>query len=108
MHLDGYLEYKDQKVAFEYQGRQHREFVNIFHKTVLDFETRLKDDREKKRLCMEHGIQLIIIPDTGHPDELHDFIIRELEKKSISYPRNHVHVKSEVLEKEAYLDYYFS
>lgn len=67
MELDGYSE--SLKVGFEYQGVQHyeREFLRKPSSqrpvlTVEQFEWQQQRDREKRALCLEHGIQLIEVP----------------------------------------------
>jgi hypothetical protein len=59
--FDGYSE--KLKLAIEYNGEQHYEFVNFFHKNgVIDLEKQQKDDRIKIQLCHNNGIYLIVIP----------------------------------------------
>ena len=60
LELDGYCD--DLKLAFEYQGQQHYEFVEHFHKTPEDFVNRQKLDRIKLKLCKDHEISVILIP----------------------------------------------
>ncbi len=62
LELDGYC--NDLKLAFEYQGQQHYEFVEHFHKTSEDFVNRQKLDRLKLKLCKDREISVILIPYT--------------------------------------------
>jgi hypothetical protein len=62
LELDGYCD--DLKLAFEYQGQQHYEFLEHFHKTPEDFINRQKLDRLKLKLCKDHEISVILIPYT--------------------------------------------
>lgn len=55
------------KLAFEYQGIQHRKFTPLFHKSVYDFQYQLWKDQLKKNLCKKAGIRLICISDTTKP-----------------------------------------
>lgn len=80
MELDGYNE--KLKLAFEYQGEQHYEFVPHYHKTLEKLEIRKKDDELKLTLCQEHGIILIQVPYTVAFNELQNFIETEFEKLS--------------------------
>ena len=56
LELDFYL--PDVKVGVEVQGRQHYEFVPHFHGTIEAFYRRLRYDRLKRSLCLEHGVHL--------------------------------------------------
>ena len=59
MELDGYT--KDLQLAFEYQGIQHRK--KAFGKTDEELENIQKEDVFKQKLCEEHGVTLLQIPD---------------------------------------------
>ncbi len=52
------------KLAFEYNGEQHYYFINGVHKTFSQFIKQQKRDKQKKLLCKQSGIKLIIIPYT--------------------------------------------
>jgi len=49
------------KLAFEYNGKQHYEYVSIFHNSLDSLEEVKKRDRLKKKLCDNINIKLIII-----------------------------------------------
>lgn len=76
LELDGYNE--EHKIAFEYQGRQHEEYVPRFHKNGLeDFQAQLDRDNFKAQTCEEKGVSLFIIPSTytfTRPNEMKQFI----------------------------------
>lgn len=76
LELDGYNE--EHKIAFEYQGRQHEEYVPRFHKNGLeDFQAQLDRDNFKAQTCEEKGVLLFIIPSTytfTRPNEMRQFI----------------------------------
>jgi len=82
LELDGYNE--ELNIAFEYNGIQHYEYNEHFHKGDLaNLETQKARDRDKYRLCREHKVNLVIIPyqyDYRQPKELEDFILNELMK----------------------------
>ncbi len=59
LQLDGYS--TELKIAFEYQGYQHAEKKNHFHKEEERHKAQLKRDKEKKELCIQNGITLIEI-----------------------------------------------
>ena len=58
--MDGYN--KDDKLAFEYQGRQHYELIHHFHKNEIQFQQQQERDIWKYNKCIEEGISLMIIP----------------------------------------------
>jgi hypothetical protein len=59
MEIDGYS--KKLHIGFEYQGRQHYEYVKHFHKDKASLVQRIIDDQKKVELCREHGICLFVI-----------------------------------------------
>lgn len=48
------------KVAAEYHGRQHFEYVDYFHRDNKDFIDAQQRDIRKEELCREQGIALIV------------------------------------------------
>jgi len=50
------------KIAFEYNGKQHYEFPNGFHKTKEEFIEQVRKDIYKRQIAAEQGIYLITIP----------------------------------------------
>ena len=50
------------KIAFEFNGRQHYEFPNAFHKKIEEFLEQVINDLLKKKLSIENNIFLIIFP----------------------------------------------
>ncbi len=58
LRLDLYL--PGHKVAVEYHGRQHFEYVEHFHGNLEGFHESLARDQRKLELCKEHGIVLIV------------------------------------------------
>ena len=59
MELD--IFFPNLKLAFEYQGRQHLEFIKHFHKNKQDFKDQIKIDKKKDKLCKKKNIKIIII-----------------------------------------------
>ena len=59
LELDIYI--PELKLAFEYNGEQHYEWVKFFQKTEEEFKYLQYKDRCKKKLCKQEGITLIII-----------------------------------------------
>ncbi|MDP4012659.1 MAG: hypothetical protein Q8R00_03595 [Candidatus Nanoarchaeia archaeon] len=62
--LDGYeldIFLPNLKIAFEYQGIQHFEFVKFFHGDLTGLKKQFARDIETKKRCKEKGIKLIEI-----------------------------------------------
>ena len=80
LELDGYCD--EVKLAFEYNGLQHYQFVPFFHRNgISDLEKQNERDERKQRLCQENNIQLITIPPKfsyQRPKELRRFIYDSL------------------------------
>lgn len=84
--LDGYNDAL--KLAFEYQGIQHSQFVKFFHRNDLSlFIKRQQYDIEKKALCLSKGIILISIPYEVNQNNktLIEFIKNSLSGNGIRY-----------------------
>ena len=81
LELDGYN--SDLKIAFEYQGHQHYEFPNTFHRTEKNFRDQLYRDQYKRKRCNELGIYLISIPYHIKTKDLRLFIISKLPKDNL-------------------------
>lgn len=60
MELDGYDETTG--LAFEYQGIQHYEYIQHFHRTFENYIKRLEYYEKKYKLCKDNNIHLILIP----------------------------------------------
>lgn len=48
-------------LAFEYNGRQHYDFIEHFHKNEEGFKDSLRMDQQKREYLLLHGIKLIEI-----------------------------------------------
>jgi len=59
LELDGFNE--ELKIAFEYDGSQHFEFPNCFHKDEQAFKDQQERDKLKDVLCKQNSIKLIRI-----------------------------------------------
>ncbi len=59
LELDAY--FSKLKLAFEYMGKQHYEWIKFFHKTEEEFKVQQYRDKCKKKLCKMLGITLIRI-----------------------------------------------
>lgn len=72
LQLDRY--YPKFKLAFEYDGRQHDEYVKYIHKSRNNFIYQQVCDKIKDSKCIENGLTLIRI---SHKDKLSLDLIRE-------------------------------
>jgi hypothetical protein len=81
LELDVYNE--ELKLAIEYSGRQHYEFVPFFHKNYEAFLNQKYRDEMKKNKCKDQGIQLIEIPYTVKLEDIESFI--RIESKKLGY-----------------------
>lgn len=73
MELDCYNE--ELKIACEYHGRQHYEFVEFFHKTRENFKAMQERDRIKFDILQQRGIYLITVPYTVKVEDIKEYII---------------------------------
>jgi hypothetical protein len=84
MELDGYN--ADLALAFEHNGQQHYELDGYFMTHPKQLRSRLADDADKVRLCMAHGVSLIVIPFYVPLRGIQDHVLRELEQINIVPP----------------------
>lgn len=86
--LDGYN--AQLAVAFEHQGRQHyARYRDFFHKSVKRYQRGVSLDRRKHRLCRQHGIRLVKIPEVGWKfplERLLPEVIRRCRQRGIRVP----------------------
>jgi len=90
MELDGLS--TSLKVAFEHQGGQHYYIDGFFIKTTEQLKRRKRDDELKKRLCKEHGISLIRVPEIPKHlkvENLKQFIKEQCKSKDIPLPKQY-------------------
>lgn len=86
LELDGYN--KENKIAFEFQGRHHHE-ENVFKTTVLNKVQ--EKDKIKKENCIKNDITLIIINDQKrirNDIQLINHILEELKEQKIKYKKD--------------------
>lgn len=77
----------DLKLAVEYNGRQHYEFVPFFHQTRDKFQTQKYRDRMKQELCHKHQIFLIVVPFTVPDEQIGTYIEERLQQLGFSLPK---------------------
>ena len=76
LELDAYCE--SLKLAAEFAGEQHRIWPNSCHNTREDFEKQQARDKLKLELCQQHGITLIVVPDTVARAEMREYVKEQL------------------------------
>lgn len=54
------------KLLVEYNGIQHYEYPNFFHKTRYDFEAQVQRDHLKAELAVANGWKLLVVPYTDN------------------------------------------
>jgi hypothetical protein len=55
--------YNDElKLAVEFQGRQHYQFIPHFHKNKGTYHNQLYRDELKREKCRQNGVKLIEVP----------------------------------------------
>ena len=93
LELDGYC--KTMNLAFEYQGRQHYQYIAHWHKDKDTFKKQQDRDFAKRVLCEEKGIRLLVISYTTK--NLVSHIINLLRKIGIkTFPVDETKFKSPV------------
>jgi len=76
-------------VAFEHQGRMHYMKIKHFHQKKGSFRRRLALDQIKHRLCRQHGVRLVKIPEVGWKfplERLLSEVIRRCRQRGIRVP----------------------
>ena len=61
LSYDFYL--TDYNLLIEYQGKQHEEYICLWHDSYEDFEKQLEHDKRKREYANNNGIKLIEIYD---------------------------------------------
>ena len=62
------------KIAVEYNGIQHYQYIPFFHKNKEAFLNQKYRDDMKRRICRENGILLIEVPHTIKIEHIKEFI----------------------------------
>lgn len=66
------------KIAVEYHGQQHYNFVPYFHRNKDRFINQKYRDVLKRKLCEENGIFLVTVPYTVSVGDIENFLRRKL------------------------------
>jgi hypothetical protein len=81
LELDIYNE--ELKLAIEYNGRQHYEYIPYFHKNYEAFLDQKYRDDLKRELCKKNGITLIEVPYTVKHDDISNFLMNKVKQLKI-------------------------
>lgn len=89
LELDGYCDSivtpLGTGLAYEYDGKQHKEYTPFFHKNVNDFLYQTKKDELKYWACKKEKILLINIPHTVDFLNLESYIKSRLDFFKVKY-----------------------
>ena len=78
LELDLYNE--ELKLAVEYNGKQHYEYIPYFHKTKDSFYNQQYRDQIKKNLCEKNNIILIDVPYNIKIEDIKSYLINQINK----------------------------
>ena len=79
LELDMYN--RSEKLACEYNGRQHYEYVPYLHKNdVRNFQKQQERDIEKRRICNKLGIKLIEVPYNIKIPDIEIYLVKRLNE----------------------------
>lgn len=78
LELDCYN--KDLKLAVEYNGKQHYEYIPYFHRNKDAFTNQKYRDDMKRRMCKDERIILIEVPYSVEIEKIESFLKTELRK----------------------------
>lgn len=68
------------KLAVEYNGAQHYEYIPFFHKNKEAFYNQKYRDVMKRQMCKDNGVRLIEVPNTVKLQDIESFLRTELRK----------------------------
>lgn len=86
MELDGFCE--ELRIAFEHHGEYHYLRNKHFQRENESLERRKLDDKTKSDLCINNGIELIVVPYNVKTTELKEFIFQKLSGLNLSIKLN--------------------
>ena len=78
------------KLCVEYNGIQHYEFIEYFHKTEENFQKRKVDDKIKKDKCIEKNYTFIEIPYTIPTENIINYIVKKCNEANIICEQNKI------------------
>ena len=73
------------RIAVEYNGIQHYQYIPFFHKNKEAFLNQKYRDDMKRRICRDNGILLIEVPHTIKLEDIKGFIESALTRNGIKF-----------------------
>ena len=67
------------RLAIEYNGRQHYDYIPFFHKNKEAFYNQKYRDELKRRMCKDNNIILIEVPYTVKKENIESYLITKLK-----------------------------
>jgi len=84
LEIDGYCH--QLRLGFEFNGAQHYNYPNSYHKSTQEFLRQVRRDTHKYGICKRLGIRLVVVPHNIPPAQLRPFILSQLA--SLGAPPN--------------------
>lgn len=78
MELDGYND--ELKMAFEYSGKEHYQFMQQYHKSMDQLEERIENEKLKYELCRQQNITVIEVPHSIPFKKLKEYLLNQIPK----------------------------
>jgi hypothetical protein len=78
MELDCYDD--ELKIAVEYNGRQHYDYIPFFHSSKEAFYNQKYRDLLKRDMCVKNNVKLIEVPYTVKIKDIENYLIYHLQK----------------------------
>jgi|APSaa5957512622_1039677.scaffolds.fasta_scaffold03191_5 hypothetical protein len=82
LELDGFNE--ELSIAFEYQGRQHFEYIKHWNKRTNKFKQTVEHDKIKRKVLKEKNIILLAPTHKLKLSQLKDFALQELKENGVN------------------------
>jgi len=67
------------KLAVEYNGTQHYNYIPFFHRTKDAFNNQKYRDHMKREICEKNGVVLIEVPYTVKVEDIEEYLLKELK-----------------------------
>lgn len=83
LELDCYN--RELRLAVEYNGRQHYEYIPFFHRNKDAFTNQKYRDELKSRMCRDNGVTLIFVPYTIKLEGIKEYLEKELRKAGYQF-----------------------
>ena len=68
------------RLGAEFAGEQHRVFPNSCHSSRAEFDKQQHRDQLKLDFCRQHGVTLLIVPDSVKRNEMKEYVKMRLQE----------------------------